>query len=91
MRILPRLLMHDRIDAVLIHSLEVRQVAEVTAPILIKAEGVRKEFPGVLALNNVDFDLHAGEVHVLLGENGAGKSTLIKIFSGLYKKDGGKI
>ena len=66
-------------------------MAEVTAPILIKAEGVRKEFPGVLALNNVDFDLHAGEVHVLLGENGAGKSTLIKIFSGLYKKDGGKI
>jgi ribose transport system ATP-binding protein len=66
-------------------------VAEDTDPFLIRAEGVRKEFPGVLALNNVDFNLRPGEVHVLLGENGAGKSTLIKIFSGLYKKDGGKI
>ena len=66
-------------------------MAEDNARTMIRAEGVRKEFPGVLALNNVDFTLRSGEVHVLLGENGAGKSTLIKIFSGLYRKDGGKI
>ena len=66
-------------------------MAEDNAQTLIRAEGVRKEFPGVLALNDVDFTLRSGEVHVLLGENGAGKSTLIKIFSGLYKKDGGRI
>lgn len=66
-------------------------MAETNAPVLIKAQGVRKEFPGVLALHDIDFDLRPGEVHVLLGENGAGKSTLIKIFSGLYAKDGGKI
>jgi ABC-type sugar transport system ATPase subunit len=71
--------------------MEVRQVAEDKAPTLIKAKGVYKEFPGVMALTNVDFDLRPGEVHVLLGENGAGKSTLIKIFSGLYTKDGGQI
>ena len=71
--------------------MEVTQVAEDKAPVLIKARGVRKEFPGVLALSNIDFELRAGEVHVLLGENGAGKSTLIKIFSGLYKKDDGQI
>ncbi len=66
-------------------------MAEEQAPVLIKARGIRKEFPGVLALSDIDFDLRAGEVHVLLGENGAGKSTLIKIFSGLYPKDGGQI
>ena len=52
---------------------------------------IRKTFPGVVALNEVDFDLRRGEVHILLGENGAGKSTLMKILSGACQKDSGKI
>ncbi len=50
-----------------------------------------KAFPGVKALDNVSMEVKKGEVHVLLGENGAGKSTLMKILSGVYKKDSGKI
>jgi len=58
---------------------------------LLRAEAVDKNFPGVHALNKVDFDLKEGEVHVLLGENGAGKSTLMKVISGTLPKDEGKI
>ena len=57
---------------------------------LLRVEGVSKSFPGVTALHQVDFDLYAGEVHVLIGENGAGKSTLIKLLSGVYPKDEGR-
>jgi simple sugar transport system ATP-binding protein len=53
--------------------------------------GVSKVFPGVQALDNVDFHLNGGEVHALLGENGAGKSTLIKIMTGAAQRDSGKI
>ncbi|WP_457935457.1 sugar ABC transporter ATP-binding protein [Mesorhizobium sp. 10J20-29] len=59
-------------------------------PILI-AENVSKTFPGVIALDDVNFEVRAGEVNALVGENGAGKSTLIKIMSGNYAPDGGEV
>ncbi len=62
-----------------------------TSPPLLQMVGVQKRFPGVVALDGVDLDLRAGEVHVLLGENGAGKSTLMKILSGAQSRDGGEI
>src|SRR5688500_15940680 len=61
-----------------------------SAPVL-EMRGIRKQFPGVIALDSVDLSIDAGEVHVLLGENGAGKSTLMKILSGAYRKDAGDI
>lgn len=53
--------------------------------------GLRKAYPGVLALDDVDLDLYEGEVHALLGENGAGKSTLIKVLTGALARDAGDI
>ena len=53
--------------------------------------GIDKVFPGVHALQNVDFTLCEGEIHALMGENGAGKSTLIKVLTGVYTKDEGEI
>jgi len=58
---------------------------------ILKAVGITKEFPGVKALRNVNFEVEAGEVHGLIGENGAGKSTLVKILTGVYKQDSGQI
>jgi simple sugar transport system ATP-binding protein len=58
---------------------------------LIEIKGVSKSFPGVRALDRVDFRLFPGEVHGLMGENGAGKSTLIKVLTGLYARDTGEI
>ena len=58
---------------------------------LVEMRGICKYFPGVKALQNVDFTLRPGEVHALMGENGAGKSTLIKVLTGVYEKDGGDI
>ncbi len=58
---------------------------------ILTAHGITKVFPGVTALDKVDFDLRAGEVHILLGENGAGKSTLAKCLLGAYTPEGGEI
>ncbi|HEX7967085.1 MAG TPA: sugar ABC transporter ATP-binding protein [Stellaceae bacterium] len=60
-------------------------------PVLLRAEGLSKHFPGVVALDAVDFDLRPGEVHVLFGENGAGKSTLIQTLAGVHRPTAGVI
>lgn len=59
--------------------------------IVLKMENIYKSFPGVKALQGVDFTLREGEIHALMGENGAGKSTLIKVLTGVYGKDEGNI
>lgn len=68
-------------------NLEVRGLKDT----LLVMEGIDKSFPGVHALDHCKFELKAGEVHALVGENGAGKSTLMKILTGVYKKDEGKV
>ncbi|MFI1721520.1 sugar ABC transporter ATP-binding protein [Streptomyces sp. NPDC020489] len=60
-------------------------------PPLLSMSGITKSFPGVRALDGVDLDVQAGEVHCLLGQNGAGKSTLIKVLAGAHQPDGGTI
>jgi len=58
---------------------------------ILELKGITKTFPGVVALNNVTFDLYPGEIHCLVGGNGAGKSTLIKILSGMYEPTKGEL
>lgn len=66
-------------------------VVEKNDNYILKVEGIKKYFPGVKALDGVDFKVRKGEVHALIGENGAGKSTLVKILTGVYQFDSGKI
>ncbi len=58
---------------------------------LLRVSNITKRFPRCVALNDVDFDVHGGEVHALFGENGAGKTTLVKILTGVYPPDEGKV
>lgn len=58
---------------------------------ILEVRGLTKRFPGVVALNKVDFSIYPGEIHALLGENGAGKTTLMNILYGLYQSDEGEI
>jgi simple sugar transport system ATP-binding protein len=57
----------------------------------IRMVGIKKAFPGVVAVNGVNFDVYKGEIHALLGENGAGKTTLMSILYGIYRRDAGEI
>jgi len=59
--------------------------------VILEAKGITKQFPGVLANDQVDFDLRQGEIHAMLGENGAGKTTLMNILYGLYRADSGEV
>lgn len=65
--------------------------ADTAVPPVVEMTGITIRFPGVLALDGVDFSLRPGEVHSLMGENGAGKSTLIKALTGVYPVDAGEI
>lgn len=62
-----------------------------TKPYRLELRGIRKQYPGTLANDDVHFTIHSGEIHALLGENGAGKSTLMKIIYGVTKPDAGEI
>ncbi|MBT2397182.1 sugar ABC transporter ATP-binding protein [Streptomyces sp. ISL-100] len=64
---------------------------QAAPPLLLTMSGITKSFPGVRALDGVDLEVQAGEVHCLLGQNGAGKSTLIKVLAGVHQPDGGEI
>src|SRR5215212_8938726 len=57
----------------------------------LQMRGIGRSFPGVRALDGVDFTVRAGEIHALMGENGAGKSTLIKVLTGVHPPDAGQI
>jgi len=70
---------------------DTRVPPQTSPPPLVEMRAITKQFPGVLALCEVDFDVRVGEVHALVGKNGAGKSTLMKILAGVYTRDSGEV
>ncbi len=64
---------------------------ETMGEVILTMKDIDKSFPGVHALDHVNFEVKRGEVHALMGENGAGKSTLMKVLTGIYQKDSGSI
>ncbi len=66
-------------------------LAQTQPRIILQMQNITKRFPGVVALDDVSFDVHEGEVHCLMGENGAGKSTLMKVMNGIYTEYEGQI
>lgn len=78
-------------DTGLPENLVNREALSPAPEFLLDMRGIRKEYPGVVALDGIDFNVRPDEVHVLLGENGAGKSTLIKIIAGVLSKDEGEV
>ena len=63
----------------------------IVSEYILELKGITKIFPGVKALNNVQFQLKPGEIHALMGENGAGKSTFIKVITGVHKAEEGEM
>ncbi|MCR5742305.1 MAG: sugar ABC transporter ATP-binding protein [Lachnospiraceae bacterium] len=76
---------------IVIQAIDVERGEFVKENAVLELHGIYKVFPGVKALQNVDFTLREGEIHALMGENGAGKSTLIKVITGVYEKESGSI
>lgn len=72
-------------------TLETQTIMNEQKNPVLEVHSLTRRFPGVLALNQVDFDVRAGEVHALVGENGAGKSTMINILAGVLQPSGGKV
>jgi len=70
---------------------EATETTEQPEEVFLDVRNLRKTFPGVVAVDDVSFDVRRGEVHVIVGENGAGKSSLMKMLTGVYDRDGGEI
>jgi len=73
------------------YTLEILNFELSCQSLAVEMRGITKHFPGVLANDQVSFELHSGEIHALLGENGAGKTTLMNLLCGLYEPDAGEI